>query len=280
MTTTRTDRSARWASWLQATPAELVGLAALLLGGLALTGVLWWHGSQLPGELPPVAAPGSGIDTVGEEVTAEGDHGDAPVPEHGAPAGHGAPAAQGAPAGHGAPAAHGAPPEGAGSPTPAGDLVVHVSGAVLQPGLVTVPAGSRVGDAIVAAGGMSEAADHDRINLARPVQDGEHVHLLREGEEPPAGWQVEAQAGAAGPAGPNAAEPAAAGPGATDGRVDLNRATASELESLPGIGPAKAAAIVRHREEQGPFRAPGDLREVTGIGEKTFQGLADLVTVS
>jgi competence protein ComEA len=268
MTTTGTDRSARWASWLQATPAELVGLAALLLGGLAVTGVLWWHGSQLPGELPPLAAPGSGIDTVGEAVTdAAGGHDDPPVSEHDAPSEHAAPAA------------NGAPPEEAGSPTLAGDLVVHVSGAVLQPGLVTLPAGSRVGDAVVAAGGMSEAADHDRVNLARPLQDGEHVHLLREGEDPPEGW-AEPQAGTAAHAGPDATDPAAAGPGAPGGRVDLNRASASELESLPGIGPAKAAAIVRHREEQGPFRAPGDLREVTGIGEKTFQGLADLVTVS
>jgi competence protein ComEA len=151
-----------------------------------------------------------------------------------------------------------------------GEVVVHVSGAVRRPGLLTLPAGARVGDAIEAAGGPTEDADVDRLNLARPLQDGEHVHLPRHGEElprsadPPAGGGTGADA-----SGTDAA-----------GRIDLNRASAAELETLPGIGPAKASAIVSHRDEHGPFRTPGDLRAVPGIGEKTFQRLADLVTVS
>jgi competence protein ComEA len=261
---TATDRPARWTSWLQATPAELVGLGLLLTGGLAVAGLLWWNAARLPDALPSDAA------VIGEEVGRDGepagvgvgddDHGEA----H--PRGDGDDGA----------GSHATPGGTSGAPgQPSGEVVVHVSGAVGTPGLVTLPAGARVGDAIVAAGGAREDADLDRVNLARRLEDGEHVHLPREGEELPPGWET----GGGGTSGSAGADAATSGTGA-DGRVDLNRATAAELETLPGIGPSRAAAIVRHREEHGPFRVPGDLREVTGIGERTFQGLADLVTVS
>jgi competence protein ComEA len=261
---TTTDRAARLASWLQATPAELVGLGLLLTGGLAIAGLLWWNAAQLPDALPSDAA------VIGEEVGRDGEPGGvgASGDEHGE-------VHPGA-GGHGEGDPHVTPGAAADAPgPPSGEVVVHVSGAVGNPGLVTLPAGARVGDAIVAAGGAREDADLDWVNLARRLEDGEHVHLLREGEELPPGWG----AGGAGTTGPAGTDSTASGTGA-DGRVDLNRATAAELEALPGIGPSKAAAIVRHREEHGPFQVPGDLREVTGIGEKTFQGLADLVTVS
>jgi competence protein ComEA len=254
-TSERPQPLARWASWLQATPAELVGLAMLSLGGLAAAGMLWWGAAQRPSELPP-GEPSGAAAHVGDPVGPDGSHaGD----EGGGPD---------------------ADPTGgvrAGSPAPADDgpVVVHVSGAVARPGLVTLPAGARVGEAIEAAGGALADADTARVNLARPLQDGEHVHLPRDGEELPLGW------------GDAAGTPAGGGDGAggaggltADGRVDLNRATAAELETLPGIGPARAAEIVRHRDEHGPFREPGDLRAVPGIGEKTFQRLAELVTVS
>jgi competence protein ComEA len=259
---TTTDRVTRLASWLQATPAELVGLSLLLTGGLAVAGLLWWNAAQLPDALPSDAAEiGDGFGREDESGAVDvGGRADDDRGSHADPDGPGEVGAD-------------ATPETAGPPS--GEVVVHVSGAVGRPGLVTLPAGARVGDAIVAAGGAQEDADIDRVNLARRLEDGEHVHLPREGEELPPGWGT-AGGGTAGSAGADAAPN---GTGA-DGRVDLNRATAAELETLPGIGPSKAAAIVRHREEHGPFRVPGDLREVTGIGEKTFQGLADLVTVS
>jgi competence protein ComEA len=154
------------------------------------------------------------------------------------------------------------PAEGSHAP----DLVVHVSGAVADPGLVTVPDGARVGEALSAAGGPTADAEVDRLNLAQPLSDGERVHVPREGEADPPGASTGGGENGAG------ADP--------QGRVDLNRATAQELETLPGIGPARAQAIVEHREAHGPFGEPGDLRAVSGIGEATFQRLADLVGVS
>jgi competence protein ComEA len=281
MTADHDRRLERWTSWLQATPAELVGLCVLLLGGLAVTGVLWWGALQRPTELPPAPddpsrSGASGVDAVGSEIGAdpslheEGDPGglshddDGYHDRHDDRPGDGDDRhADGRGAQHAEPGAA------------VGDVVVHVSGAVTSGGLVTLPAGARVGDAIEAAGGATVDADPARVNLARPLQDGEHVHLPRQGEEPPPGWD-------AGPVtdGSTQAPEGPGGPGDGAGeRVDLNRASTAELETLPGIGPAKAAAIVRHREQHGPFREPGDLRAVSGIGEKTFQQLADLVTV-
>jgi competence protein ComEA len=133
-------------------------------------------------------------------------------------------------------------------------VTVHVTGAVHTPSLVHLGAGSRVGDAIDAVGGVLADADLEVVNLARRLDDGEQVHVPRVGER---------EAGAT----------------TGDGRVDLNRADATTLQTLPGVGPTRAAAIVAHRERHGPFSTPGDLRAVSGIGEATFQALADLVVV-
>jgi len=138
--------------------------------------------------------------------------------------------------------------------------VVHVSGAVRDPGLVTLPVGSRVADAIDASGGAMPDGRLDRLNLARLVDDGERIHVPRVGEDAPPPEQ-----------------PASRGV-LPDGRIDLNAASLAELETLPGVGPARAQAIIAEREAR-PFRVPGDLRRVPGIGEATFQRLAPLVAV-
>jgi competence protein ComEA len=138
--------------------------------------------------------------------------------------------------------------------------VVHVSGAVLRPGVVTLPERSRVADAIDAAGGPMPDARLDRLNLARIVEDAERVHVPRVGEDAPP---------------PD--EPASPGV-LPDGRIDLNTASQAELETLPGVGPARARAIIAEREAR-PFRVAGDLRRVPGIGEATFQRLSPLVAV-
>ena len=148
-------------------------------------------------------------------------------------------------------------------------VTVHVSGAVGSTGVVTLGPGARVADAIEAAGGATVDAELERLNLARLLLDGEQVHVPRPGEvagdggAPPGGTVADGGGGGVAP----------------DGRIDLNRASQDDLETLPGIGPAKAAAIVTHRESEGPFTDPGDLRAVPGIGEKTFQQLAELITV-
>jgi competence protein ComEA len=142
-------------------------------------------------------------------------------------------------------------------------IVVHVAGAVAEPGVYELPAGSRVGAAIETAGGPSRRADPGALNLAAPLGDGERVYLPKVGETVPR-LPVEAPpAGSVAPAGP----------------VDVNRATAEELDKLPGIGPTTAAAIVDHREQNGPFARVDDLEAVRGIGPAKLDTIRDLVSV-
>lgn len=150
-------------------------------------------------------------------------------------------------------------------------VVVHVAGAVLHPGVVTVPAGSRAVDAVAAAGGLAPGADPDRVNLAAPVVDGMRLAIPLVGQAPP----VELA-----PQGPGGRGGAAGAPGATAGPLDLNSADAAQLDELPGVGPSTAAAIVAHRDEHGPFRSVDALLDVRGIGEAKLEALRDLVTVS
>lgn len=147
-------------------------------------------------------------------------------------------------------------------------VVLHVLGAVVDPGIVELPLGSRVVDAIAAAGGPTDDADLAAVNLARVVVDGEQLRLPAVGEAPPPG-----AAGAGGVGG-------AAGSGASaDGRININTADAAGLEQLPGVGPAIAARIIAWREQNGPFRSVDELTAVSGIGEKTLDGLRDQATV-
>lgn len=149
----------------------------------------------------------------------------------------------------------------------AASVVVHVVGAVARPGVYTLPSGSRVSDAIAAAGGPTGNAAEEGINLARVLSDGEQVRMLTK-DEVAAG--VQAGSGAAG---------VGAGGGSATGKVDLNRATAAELDALPGVGPSTAQKIVDDRAANGPFRKVEDLMRVSGIGRKKFDALKDLVTV-
>ena len=147
-------------------------------------------------------------------------------------------------------------------------VLVHVAGAVAHPGLVRVPAGSRVADAIAAAGGGVPDADLDRLNLAAKVTDGERIPVAKVGEP---GGPAPADAGGA------------SGSGVTgsgdSGPVDLNTATPAQLDTLPGVGPSLAAAIISERERRGGFTSVDQLRDVRGIGEKRFADLKSLVTV-
>jgi competence protein ComEA len=147
--------------------------------------------------------------------------------------------------------------------------VGHAAGAVAVPGVHRLPPGSRVADLLDAAGGPAPDADIDRVNLAAALADGERVWFPRVGEQEPvvAGPPGGASTGASGPAG----EPS--------GPVDLNTATAEQLDTLPGVGPATAAAILEHRDREGPFRSVEELLDVPGIGDAKLAQLRDLVTV-
>jgi competence protein ComEA len=150
-------------------------------------------------------------------------------------------------------------------------LAVHVAGAVARPGLYRLPAGSRVADALGRAGGKLPAGDVDRLNLAARLVDGQKILVTRRGDPLPfeavgAGASVGTTGGEAAPTAP--VEP-----------IDLNIADIAALDSLPGIGPATARAILEERARRGGFRSIRDLLRVPGIGEGRFARLKDRVRV-
>lgn len=150
------------------------------------------------------------------------------------------------------------PGAGADGPVETGEIVVDVAGHVQRPGIVTLPAGSRVHEAIEAAGGLAGVVDTTSLNLARKLVDGEQVLV---------GIAPASPTGAAG------------APASVGGATNLNTASVDDLDELPGVGPVTAQSIVDWRTENGPFRSVDDLLEVRGIGEGTLGDLRDLVTV-
>jgi competence protein ComEA len=153
------------------------------------------------------------------------------------------------------------------SPAASPEVVISVVGKVSRPGLVRVPDGSRVADALAAAGGALPGTDLVALNLARRVADGEQLLV---GVAPPPGQPVDG-------ASPPAAAPAA--PAAASPLVDLNTATLEQLDALPGVGPVTAQRIVDWRAAHGRFTSVDQLREVSGIGEARFARLKDLVRI-
>ncbi len=158
-----------------------------------------------------------------------------------------------------------APPPSVGTaPAVSGHVVVHVAGAVIRPGVYELDMAARVHAAIEIAGGPSLDADLNGLNLAQPLTDGQRVYVPVAGEIDPAAVPSGALAGESSvPTGP----------------VDLNLATVDDFDTLPGVGPATAAAIVDDRELNGPFASVDDLDRVPGIGPAKLDALRDLVTV-
>lgn len=145
----------------------------------------------------------------------------------------------------------------------AAGVVVYVTGAVITPGVYTLAAPARVTDAVAAAGGVEAQADLDVVNLAATLRDGERVYVPTVGEVIPVVVAGESGAATTAPAGP----------------VNVNSATADQLDVLPGVGPTTAAAIIAHREQHGPFQTVDQLGDVRGIGPAKLDALRGLVTV-
>ena len=175
----------------------------------------------------------------------------------------------------GAPVEPGAGPDGAsgaggraGPGVASDEVVVSVAGKVVRPGLVRLPVGSRVDDALRAAGGPVAGTSPGLLNLARRLVDGEQVLV---GVEPPPGSPAGAPTGSSGAA--------TAGTSAPGAPLDLNAATLADLDGLPGIGPVLAQRILDWRAEHTRFASVDQLREVTGIGEAKYQDLKAQVVV-
>ena len=143
-------------------------------------------------------------------------------------------------------------------------VVVDVRGMVESPGVYELPPGARVQDAVAAAGGLAGGADLSTLNLARRLRDGD-VLVIHEvpapGDTPPAAPVTEGSNQASRP------------------RININTATAEELEVLPGIGEVTAARIIAYRDRHGPFRSVDDLISVEGISDRTIDGFRDMVTI-
>nr|WP_274387738.1 helix-hairpin-helix domain-containing protein [Salsipaludibacter albus] len=256
----------------------MLGLALLVVGGVVLTVLV-------VGRVEGAAGGGEaaeGVFGVGDETgVAEGPSGSSTVdvasqdPSAGPAVGAGSDDVAG---GTGGSDPGVGPTPGA---APVGVVVVHVTGAVVAPGVLELPAGARLVDAVDAAGGTTAEAATDVLNLAAELRDGQRLHVPT---------TVEAAAAEGDGSGSGTNEDGSEEPGPVDGQVDggggptapvdLNRAGTTELEALPGVGPVLAGRIVAWREEHGAFTSVGQLRDVSGIGEKTFQSLAPLVVVS
>jgi competence protein ComEA len=254
---------ARGSSWVQdRLPPSVQGRVQLgashlavvaLVVAAALAGTAWWvtragpAGTTVPAH-PVVAAPSPGADAPPEATAAAGG------PVGAAPTGSG-------------PAGSGAAATGSGAAaTGSGMVVVDVAGKVRRPGIVTLPTGSRVVDALREAGGPRPGAGTAGLNLARVLVDGEQVLVGLPAAAGPAAAAVGSPGGS--PSG-----------GPTGALVNINTGDQTALETLPGVGPVTAQAILAYRTENGPFTTVDELVEVSGIGDATLAEIAPHVTL-
>ena len=241
----QSDGSAVTGPWSPAARRALMGLVAVLL---VLGTAWWWTGRPQETPMPVASSQAPIVIADGAALVNDATEGrsDTPVDTR---------------------------VEAASSPTPTSErdsapevsmVVVHVAGQVRSPGIVRLPSGARVADAVAAAGGVTKPRAADSVNLARLVIDGEQILV---------GVGAVATSGAPGSAGhPLSPLPQSA-------IIDLNAATAEQLDTLPGIGPVLAERIVTWRTSNGRFRSIEELSEVSGIGDAVLESVRDLVRV-
>lgn len=234
-------------------PPAAIGLilVAVLACVAAVTGLLWGDGDPVPQiDFPPTAGPTDPASGAGPAETRA--------------------------------AGGGAGETGYDTAEPT-EIVVAVVGRVERPGLLRLPPGTRVAEALESAGGAGSGADLLSLNLAQPLADGDQVVVGALGGEGPRSSVVgpggAAVGGGAGGSDAPARGPATGGGGAAAGKVNLNSATEAELDALPGVGPVTAGAIIAWRERNGGFANVDQLSEVDGIGPARLAALRDLVTV-
>jgi competence protein ComEA len=231
----------RWRTGLRV--AVLLGLVSLLLGGW-----FWWDVATGSPRIVPLS-----------DVSSSEDAG----PEAGSGAGP-SPAVSGG--------------GSTGDAVSGNKIVVHVAGAVNRPGVVELPRGSRIHEAIAAAGGNTSSADLNRLNLAAVLEDGQKIHVPQLGD--PAGGDDPAADGSGKPGGIGIGTGTGTGTGPAGPKIDLNSAGAEELGTLPRVGPVLAQRIVAWRAEHGRFKTVEELDAVDGVGPKMLETLLPLVKVS
>ena len=267
-------QDARWSR-----PA-IRALLAVITACLAVAAWWWWSGR--PHEVitaSPAVVLATGDPVTGVSPAASAPSGSVPV----------APTPQVMPAAAGAwspvsPSSESPSPSATPSDPVAPDLVVHVSGDVARPGIVQLAPGSRVADAVAAAGGVTRRRAADSVNLARPVVDGEQIVV--DADVPAASRPAQGGPSPAGGAGTSAPVEGGGAPGSVLGGtvgaplvLDLNVADAAALETLPGVGPVLAGRIVQWRADNGSFTSVDELGEVSGIGDAILARLRPLVRV-
>ncbi len=270
-------QASRW-RW---SPRALAAFAIALLGGLLILGALAWLGrgggptSASPAAVPPgnsVASSGANME---DPAAVSTDPQASPGPSQGGVVG----------------STTGPVSPTAGESGPA-TIVAYISGEVVTPGVYSAPGGARVNDLVELAGGLTPNADGAVVNLAEPVADGSHIHIPAPGEAPRAlsgsggstspggsGGSNGGKNGGAGGVGGGGGGGGGSAKSNSGALINLNTASASDLETLPGVGPATARDILSWRENNGPFTSPEDLLEVPGIGPAKFTKLSALVTV-
>ncbi len=154
------------------------------------------------------------------------------------------------------------------------EILIHISGCVKNNTVVSLPEGSRINDAIEAAGGLTSEADLTNINLAYILEDGEKIYIPKKGEELPEDSTTYSESSV----GANASVRPSSSSSKTS-KININKATQAELETIPGIGPSTALKIINYRKENGKFTSIEDIKNVSGIGDAKYEKMKEYITV-
>lgn len=152
-------------------------------------------------------------------------------------------------------------------------IIIYICGAVKESKVITLPEDSRISDAIDAVGGLTDNADLTNINLAYILEDGEKIYIPKKGEEPPN------ESSAASSSDQSSSYSNYSATSTKNNKININKATQTELETIPSVGPSTALKIIEYREQNGKFKSIEDIKNVSGIGDAKYEKMKDYITV-